>query len=376
MKSDRSNQYHNRAVEALNDQISHCFDSKERLVLSAKRAILFARNGYIIEAKSSALNLRGNNSGYDARLSAWIMLLEGVIQHFEKLDNAKSKDKFVRAFLIGQVAKDRELCGLAAAWLAHCQLVAGDVPACIEHLSKAFEWSTDAEHEARGRAFMVLAGIYEWINDPAEAKRCLAIARNHASKSGDMALQSTIIFNVAAYAVARLTLNDCVATLAAEDIKLASLHVNSADNLNLALGIDTLHSLIPIMRAEIAISKMEWNTAIFLYDNNFSAYLDDNQERLVGKLYAQRAWCKSNINDHLGAKSDLELALSASKDIVDFDDLAVVHFRLSTTARLLGDQILADIEFDAAQSALRALHDQQSATRNILQTKELHLPKK
>jgi hypothetical protein len=58
MKSDRSNQYHNRAVEALNDQISHCFDSKERLVLSAKRAILFARNGYIIEAKSSALNLR------------------------------------------------------------------------------------------------------------------------------------------------------------------------------------------------------------------------------------------------------------------------------------------------------------------------------
>lgn len=376
MASDQDNLYRNRAVEALNKRISSCIDSNERLVLSAKRAVLFARSSYISEAKSSALQLRASNAGYDARLSAWIMFLEGTILHFDNLDNTRSKDKFLRAFLIGQVAHDRELSGLAAAWLAHCEFVAGSVAACIEHLSKAIEWSDVNDHEARGRAFMVAAGICDWIDDPIAAKAYLKLAREHASKSGDLALQNTIIFNSAAYAVARLTLNSCIGIGNAEDKTLARLHVNSAHNLNSALGIDTLKSMIPIMRAEILVSESQWNDAISIFNEHIESFVKDGQERLLGKLFAQRAWCKANLGYRDSAAIDITLSLQTSGESIDLDDLAVLHFRLAGTNQLMGDEVHADEHRRIALSALEELKNQQTKARTAFQKLETLLPKK
>ncbi|OYU42858.1 MAG: hypothetical protein CFE44_21620 [Burkholderiales bacterium PBB4] len=344
--------------------------------MGAKRALLFARNSYISEARVAAQALREKNTNYDPRLSAWIMLLEGVIQHFESLDNTKSKDKFVRAYLIGQVAKDRELAGLAAAWLSHSLYVAGNVAACVEHLIQAFEWSVEDEHETRGRAFMVLAGIYDWIDDAKAAKFYLALAREHASKSGDLALQNAVLFNAAAYAEARLTRDDCAGIATPEAIRIATLHVKSAHNLNSALGIETLQSMIPIMNAEIATAKGEWGAAVHLFDSHIDSFVKDGQARLTGKLYAQRAWCKSNLKDLAGAQADLEYSLRESVGTVDFDDLAIMRCRLASVYQTIGDQNQAEVQRGLARSALDALGNQQAAARLALQAVEFNLPKK
>lgn len=360
MQNSNGQAYLLRSLSRLDKEIGQCNSLAERNVLFAKKAVGLARHAYIDEAKVLIVNLRAINLKYDPRLSAWIMFAEGLIEHSETLNNAKSKDKFIRSFLISQVANDRELASASAAWVAHCEFVAGRTKEASEHISKAFEWSTSEHNEARARACMLLADGFNMAGDPISAKSWYQQARAHAVKEGDIAMQNTMLFNTAAYHVAQLTLADCESGTSARDLKIVALEVASASNLNAALGISSLPSMIPIMRAELHVVERLWSEADRIFDQHIPELKSEGQERLLPKMYAQRAWSRANMGNSVGAADDLEVACAHIDQCSDFDDLAVLHFRLAGVGRLLKDEELERHHQAIASGYLEKFQEQQA----------------
>lgn len=333
-------QFTTRSLLNLDDQIKFCSNSSERFVLFAKKAGNLARLSNLADARDLVSELRHINREYEPRLSAWIIFAEGLIQHFSDLDNAKAKDKFHRAFLVSQLANDRELAGVSAAWMAHCELVAGKMSDAATHIKKAFEWSDPDCGEARGRASMVLADALNWAGDINAARHWYKQARIHAVRDGDIAMQNVMLFNGAAFGVSHLTLKDCLAPLDSNEWKRVSMEAASATNLNSALGIESLQTLVPMMQAELLIVQRKWQEALAILDANISEYLLEGQKRLLPKMLAQRAWCKANQGNFEQAMRDAQEAINSVDDCADLDDLAVLHFRISGVGRLATDAVI------------------------------------
>lgn len=331
----------------------------DRLVIFAKKAGYLAKIASISEARELIAQLRGRNSNYDPQLSAWIMFAEGLVFHFETLDTKKSKDKFQRAFLVSQMAKDQELAASSAAWLSLCELTAGQISDALAHLKTAFEWAEDDNDDALGRAAMVLADALNWSGLSDEAKVWYRKAREHAVRDGDIAMQNVMLYNSAAFAVSHLTLADCIGEQSSIDQQRTKMEVASARNLNHALGIEHLTSLTPTMEAELSVVRRDWLEAREKLDRYSVSLSADGQRRLLAKIIAQRAWCNVNLGDFDRARHDVVAAKGLADDCADLDDLAILHFRLSSTLGLLGDSVAAEIHRKQAVAAIELFRTQQ-----------------
>lgn len=366
MEARGDQSYSSRSIVNLDALIESCRDEKIRFLLFAKKAGSLARFSCIDEARSLVSELRAANTAYDPQLSGWIILAEGLIEHFDTLNNIKSKDKFNRALLVGQMAGDRELAGTAAAWMAHCELVSGQIEPACNNIVTAFKWSDEDGFDARGRASMVLGDALNWAGKTELARKWYRDARNYAVREGDISMQNVMLFNLATFGVANLTLQDCVEPVIPETWKRIEMEVASAANLNHALGIQSLSSLIPIMRAELFVVQREWEDAIEIFEKHICGVVADGQKRLLPKIVAQRAWCQANLGEIHNALAGVSLSIDICSDCTDLDDLAVLHFRLSGVGKvLLNYEIEHDHRFLAVEY-LSQFRKQQAEMFNLL----------
>ena len=258
------------------------------------------------------------------------------------------------------MAGDRELAGTAAAWMAHCELVSGQIDAASNQIVTAFKWSDENSYDARGRASMVLGDALNWAGQTELARKWYRDARNYAIREGDIAMQNVMLFNLATFGVANLTLLDCFEPTSAEAWKWVSLEVASAANLNHALGIQSLSSLIPMMRAELFVVKRQWKEASALFEAHMSGVVADGQKRLLPKIISQLAWCQANLGDMDKAFASLRKSVDICADCTDLDDLAVLHFRLSGAGKLLLNQEIQNHHATLAAGYLTRFRNQQA----------------
>lgn len=368
MKNDSIGTFSLRSIKNIDEKIRLSQNGLERLVLFAKRAGGLASHSYIIEAKATIVELRQVNSNADPRLTGWINFAEGLIEHFEKLDNKKAKNKFNRALLISQMVSDRELAGACAAWVAHCDFVDGNIAMAATNIINSFAWSLPDEHETRGRASMVLADAFNAVDQISTSRSWFRAARNHASQAGDIAMQNVMIFNIAAYSVSRLTLDDCTLGASTSDKQRTTMEVASASNLNAALGISELPTMIPTMQVELNIVDRKWDQAINNFENHPSRIVQNSPVRLIPKLVSQRAWCYANLGNLAAAEKDLEHALEIKGQCTDDDDLAVLLFRLSRVGEIINNPEVASSCLAAATMHLDLYRGHQVQIRNMLET--------
>jgi hypothetical protein len=365
--NERNDQtYSSRSIEALDSQIIQCRDPAKKLLLFAKKAGRLARFSCLPEASLMVKELRAKNTEYDPQLSGWILLAEGLIEHFERLDNAKSKDKYNRAFLVGQMVNDHELASIAAAWMSHCELVSGQVKEAAEHIISAFHWSDETGSEARGRASMVIGDAFNWAGQTDQARNWYRSARGHAIRDGDIAMQNVMLFNGANFGVANLTLQDCFTPVPPNSLKRVEMDAASAINLNNALGIQSLSSLIPMMQAELLIMKSQWGEAINILSTHISSSEIEGQKRLLPKFLAQRAWCHANLGDSESSIKFARLSAGSVSDCKDLDDLTVLHARLSSVGRLIKDPAMEENNISIALEYERQFRSQQREILEIL----------
>ncbi len=363
MNDERKRYFSSRIIDNLDSRIRSCQSSAERNVLLAQKAFALARHSLILESRQIIRDLRSINQSYEARLSAWIMFSEGIIEHSENYDLQKSRDRIIRAHLVGQAANDPTLAGTAAAWLADLDFLHGRYRDSAEYLEKAFAWSKAQDSEARARASMVLAAAFYFSGDVLRGKHWIQAARSHAVVSGDIAMQNIILFNNSALDVSRLTLLDCTGKVDESELRFASMSAQSVSNLNTALGIANQPSMIPVQRAELLTIQREWNEAIKIFDSHIEAIRLQGQSKWISKYIAHRSWCKANSGDTLGARADIKAAIDGAESGTDPDDLYILHLRVANSAERIGDTALAQEQRRLGLQQLSIYEEHQRSVR-------------
>ncbi len=365
MSENSKRYFRSRIIDTINAQIIASRSNADRNVLFARKAFLLARHSLISESRKLIAELRAVNHNYDARLSAWIMFAEGVIEHSETYNIAKSRDRIIRAHLVGQAANDPTLAGTAAAWLADFDFLQGHYKESADYLEKAFTWSRIADSEARSRACMVLGSAFSFSGDRSSSNKWIGAARSHAVESGDIAMQNSILFNSSALHVSKLSLVDCVGTVDPVELNFVAMSAQSASNLNDALGISNQPSMIPVQRAEILTIQKRWQEAQGLFDSHIEQLNLQGQSKWAAKFIAHRAWCKSNIGDYSGSRSDISLALELIDSNLDPDDLCVLHSRVAAALEKVGDFAAAARHRVLANQSLDEYSRQQAVVKHL-----------
>lgn len=368
MKDNNIGIFSLRSIQIIDEKIRLSQNGIERFVLFAKRAGGLASHSYVTEAKATIAELRQISTDADPRLTGWVNFSEGLIEHFEKLDNKKAKNKFNRALLISQMVSDRELAGACAAWVAHCDFVDGNIALAAKNIINSFLWSLQDEHETRARASMVLADAFNAVDQIGMSRHWFRIARSHASQAGDIAMQNVMLFNIAAYSISRLTLDDCTHGASASDRQRTAMEIASASNLNAALGISELPTMIPTMQVELHIVDKNWNQAVRILENHPSKILLASPARLIPKLLSQRAWCYANLGDFAAAEEDLNHAIEIKSQCTDDDDLAVLLIRLSRVGEIIKSPKIAASCATEATKHLQLFRAHQEQIRSMLET--------
>lgn len=382
MPSDKESIFMPRYLLNISAAIAKCTVQSELSILKARKAGYLARHSNIDDAKAILRELRGLNQGYDPSLTGWILLSEGLISHFESLSNTVAKDRFHRSLTIAEVAGRSDLFSIAAAWLANSEFALGEIYASINHLASSLKSSTSSNDDARGRALLVLGDMLNWSGAPTLARHWYRESRKHAVHDGDIAMQNVMLFNTATYAVSHLTILDCNAPVDESAWRFVSLEVASAKNLNFALGIDNLPTMIPTLEAELKVVQCRWQESNTIFNQTLHRLNEEGQQRTVSRMHAQRAWCRANLGDNEGARGDISNALLHIADCSDLDDLFVLHSRLSSTLGKMGDIELEKKHRQLAAEYSRQFETQQAQTLKMLEpvleilTKEAENPAK
>ena len=355
-----------RYLNNINTAIAACRSPSDLCLLQAKRAGYLARHSHASEARKIIRKLRDGNAGYDPRLAGWLTLSEGLVPYFESLDNTSAKGKFAKSLTMAKIAGDDELKGVAAAWLATSQYATGETRASIDSLNLALEASAPTCTDARGRALLLLGDMLYWSGDALAARHWYRESRRYAVFDGDIAMQNIILFNTANYAVWALNVEDCKTAAAQPNWKITSLEVASARNLNSALRIYNLPTLIPNMEAELKVVQRKWSEAEEIYEAIILKLGDEGLQRAIPKAFAQRAWCRVNVNNAAGASSDIANSLLHASDCEDLDDLFVMHTRLADSYRLLNDRPKSEKHSEIAANCIGLFETLQRETLSLL----------
>ena len=179
-------------------------------------------------------------------------------------------------------------------------------------------------------------------------------------------MQNIILFNTANYAVWALNVEDCKTAAAQPNWKITSLEVASARNLNSALRIYNLPTLIPNMEAELKVVQRKWSEAEEIYEAIILKLGDEGLQRAIPKAFAQRAWCRVNVNNAAGASSDIANSLLHASDCEDLDDLFVMHTRLADSYRLLNDRPKSEKHSEIAANCIGLFETLQRETLSLL----------
>lgn len=359
MESDRYELYTTRSLRELKDKLALPMTTNERAILLVKIASNLARLTRTKEARAVIKDIRTVNKNFEPLLTSWIMFCEGLIYHFEALQDFQAFDRFRRAYIFASALKDRELAGSCAAWIAKCEFVAGKYSSMHEHLVAAFNWADTSHGDARARASVVIADALNTCGQIEDARKWYRTARNYAVAEGDISMQNIILFNTAAFAVGNLMLQDCFGSILEKERWRAMMELNSATNLDLTLGSQQLQTLTPILRAELFTIEKRWEDAISIFENKIDGSTREGHMRQQPKHLANLAWCFMSLNQPARAWQLAESAIDCVGQCTDPDDLAVIHHRVSIIASMCGMQELADAHSKSAANSIAIFARQQ-----------------
>lgn len=294
-------------------------DPLVRAELLARKACYLARVGRFAEVKQTISELRLHfGSGQNARITAWIMLLEGISYLFENISPA-ALDRVHRAQFLSLSMKDQDLSALTSAWKAHIEFEKSDFTGMVRSIRIAIENATEDNHDASARFSMVLADAFFLCGDRAPAQAWFMQSRSHALDAGDQATIEALLYNRAAFGVAWLRAERCFRQIDPEMVTLMRLEVASSKNLQDLTRITALSHLISLCEARLCILEGSYKEAI---------------ERLQA-VRIQGPFANYNFDQDL---IDLEIAYCHLK--LGERDQAVEHFSRSRS----GD--LANLDID------------------------------
>jgi hypothetical protein len=273
--------------------------------LKSRKAAYMARIGNFEDAKHLISEIRSEFfDGRSGRVTCLLMLAEAAVMHFEHF-NEIAQDRIARALLLAQGMRDAEIIGLSAAWKAYIDFELSR----FESMRIALKASTDAarenDHTALTRCALLKVLGAEFLGWREAAKHWFKIAHGHAIADGDQASIDALIFNKAAFALARQRLEWSRGCLDANQLPILRSELQSAKNLCLMVGITSFEGHIELSLARLETLRGDFMAAHEIYRSLESMSGFKPRQASVGALRIESAYCQLGMGQLVAAKTVL-----------------------------------------------------------------------
>ena len=311
-------------------------NSSERAALNAERASYLARVGRFAEAKSLIGEIRSEfGDGHDGLVMIRLMLAEGLLQLFESL-NPSAIDRVRRAQFISHLMQERRLLALTSAWKAHIEFETSRYDAMFESLETAMTSAEESEHDSNCRIAMVMCDLNVFCGLAESGQSWFMKSRESALKDGDRASIEALLYNKAAFQLARLRAESCFIQVPVEVLKRARMEVASAKNFQDLAQVEALTSFISLCEARMYVLEGDFQTAITRLDllrtsGPFASY-NFSQDLIDLEI----AYCLSKLGQLDKAELILRTLDSISLASYDIDEQLVARWMIHQITLLCG----------------------------------------
>jgi hypothetical protein len=352
-----------RALARLDAAIAAATDPHDAACRRAERAALLARHGHLEQARAE---LDALPKTAPPRVLAWLALAEGLVRYFNDLD-ASARERVHAAYEGSAATRQTALHALAAAWLALMDYVQHDTANMTRHLVQALQLAERDDHATRSRACLVAALGFHHAGRFDLALPWYHATRHHAASEGDDATLSALMHNMAWLRGSHAREASIFGGANAEEVRQALMGAESTEHFDAGLRTASLHSLVPILRAQILVVLDECEDALALYAEVLPSALQEGLARMEGFFRADVAWCRWRLGRDDEALDEARRAEELLGDAIDVDDRACAHGRLAQVFAALGDAATAARHRACAEADLRAHRAQQGMLLEAMQ---------
>jgi hypothetical protein len=354
-----------RLLASIEDRLRVESDIAVRGELQAKKAAYIARAGDFDASRSIIASVRQVfGDGRSARVTAFIMIAEGLTTYFEQL-GPSAIDRFKRAQLLGDLSRDAEVGAVAAAWRAHLEFEASAYSACAQSLKQSFALAGTTTLSALSRCAAVLFTAFALVGNREQAQKWFMKGREHALAEGDQATIRALVLNKAAFDGAHLWARRCQGLELGEHLQLARSELTSAANLQNLVKISAHGDYV-------ALSDVR----LLILEENFKEALDKMGD-LVGKgpfpsghfnhpwTEVAKAYCNARLGHVEAALDCFASCREASFNSLDTDDRLVVAWMINEISVVDPRFLAPELAADRLQTALSDYRNEMASIADI-----------
>jgi len=309
----------------IDQELSTCTDPLRRAELLADRACYLARTGDFEGANAIASSLRRDyGDGRNARISVWIMLVEGLVLFFEALSSS-ARDRIFRANVLSKAMQLPRLAALTGVWLAHIEFDRSAYDSMARALSDSIKSADGHCHDVQSRAGLVLGDAYLYLGDRDLSQVWYEHARRHATEIGDRAAIGALMYNRAAFGLASIRIGHHVHNQIADEqyLKFIEMELESAWSFQVGTRVTSLAHLIDLCRARIAIVQRRFVAAVNILERlHMDLHRWEDRPNRPSVL-VDLVWCLLMVgrrDDAIGLHAELA---SYNYKLLDIDDQVV-----------------------------------------------------
>ena len=337
-------------LERLDRELRLATHEVRRAEILAKKSCYLSRVGKFSESREIIGNLRHEFGDWrSGQIMAWIMLAEGLLHLFERL-SPLALDRIKRSQALGLAANDRVIIAVASAWKAHLEFETSNFGLMVRSLHTALANIRDSDHDAYARVAMVICGSFLICGDDKAAQGWFLQSRDHALKDGDDASIEALLYNRAAFTMARLRAASCLGPIDQDQLSLVRLGIASDTNLQTLIGIGAFTNFIRLCHARLLILEKKFEQAIEALEDvrDCGPFAEYNFSQSFVDL--EIAFCLVRIGRIVEAHERFEKIQWSSFDNFDIDERLVatwMRYVMSMESEVFGE----------ASAAKRAVED-------------------
>ena len=329
-------------------------DPTQRAELVARQAGYLARVGRFAEAKAKILELRQVFAdGRSGRVTAFIMLAEGLVQHYEQLGSSAA-DRIARAHLLGQAMRDREVLAITSAWRAHLEFEESKFELAARSIQLALQNAESYDHATHARCAIVLFNAFALRGDRKVSQYWFLKGRDHALKLGDQASLDALLHSKAVFGVAWLRSQTCKGDVSTDLMTMARAEISSARNLQILTGVGAHANYIDLCDARLQIMEGNFQSAkdLLMLIRNDGPYPRGhfNQDLIDLEI----AYCDYRLDRIDAAAEAVAQLLPGSFDSLDVDDRLVASWM---TLKLVKSDVQSSMADGAKNQFNRAVDE-------------------
>ncbi|MDZ7589128.1 MAG: hypothetical protein U5L05_00255 [Rubrivivax sp.] len=155
-----------------------------------------------------------------------------------------------------------------------------------------------SDHDANARLAMVLSDSFLVCGQKRSAQDWFMRSREHALKDGDQASIEALLYNRAAFSLARIRVERCFSDVDADRLSLLRMEIASAKNLQTLTRIAALTNFIHLCEARLLILEERFSLAIDALTNirNAQPFADYNFNQSFVDL--EVSFCLQHLGRH------------------------------------------------------------------------------